>query len=193
MLQMPAIRKLQQFIIAIALALMALCPVVSFADGGIYINSAKIDRSGNYYRLTTTQSITFNSSLLDTLKRGVPLYVKTELEMTSRQLLWFDMTALSKARTVKLSYNVLTRQYSVYIPGSLQRTYRSFDSAMSAIRYQPSWAFAYASELSDDENYDVAVRTVLDVSQLPKPFQINVLSSRDWGLTSDWKHFSFTP
>ena len=193
MLQMLAIRKLQQFIIAIALALMALCPVVSFADGGIYINSAKIDRSGNYYRLTTTQSITFNSSLLDTLKRGVPLYFKTELEMTSRQLLWFDMTALSKARTVKLSYNVLTRQYSVYIPGSLQRTYRSFDSAMSAIRYQPSWAFAYASELSDDENYDVAVRTVLDVSQLPKPFKINVLSRRDWGLTSDWKHFSFTP
>ena len=190
---MTVLRKLSKIFAAIAFAVMALCPAVSFADSSITINSAKIDRSGNYYRLTTTQSINFSNNLIDTRQRGVPLYFKTELEMTSRQLLWFDMTALSKTRTIKLSYNVLTRQYSVYIPGSLQRTYRSFDSAMSAIRYQPSWAFAYTSELSEDENYDVAVRTSLDVSQLPKPFQINVLNSRDWGLTSDWKRFSFTP
>lgn len=187
------LKKLSKIIVVIAFSLIAIFPSTSFAEGDIYINSAKIDRSGNYYRLTTTQSFDLSDNLKDTLHRGIPLYFKTEIELTSRQLLWFDMTALSKTRTTRLSYNVLTRQYSVYISGSLQRSYRSLNSAISAIRYQPSWAFAYISELSDDETYEVAVKISLDVSQLPKPFQINALNSRDWGLASDWKHFYFTP
>ena len=187
------LKKLSKIIVVIAFSLIAIFPSTSFAEGDIYINSAKIDRSGNYYRLTTTQSFDLSDNLKDTLHRGIPLYFKTEIELTSRQLFWFDMTALSKTRTTRLSYNVLTRQYSVYISGSLQRSYRSLNSAISAIRYQPSWAFAYISELSDDETYEVAVKISLDVSQLPKPFQINALNSRDWGLASDWKHFYFTP
>lgn len=187
------LQKLSKIIVVIALSLIAIFPSTSFAESDIYINSAKIDRSGNYYRLTTTQFFDLSDNLKDTLHRGIPLYFKTEIELTSRQLLWFDMTALSKTRTTRLSYNVLTRQYSVYISGSLQRSYHSLNSAISAIRYQPSWAFAYISELSDDETYEVAVRISLDVSQLPKPFQINALNSRDWGLASDWKHFYFTP
>ena len=187
------LKKLSKIIVVIAFSLIAIFPSTSFAEGDIYINSAKIDRSGNYYRLTTTQSFDLSDNLKDTLHRGIPLYFKTEIELTSRQLLWFDMTALSKTRTTRLSYNVLTRQYSVYISGSLQRSYRSLNSAISAIRYQPSWAFAYISELSDVETYEVAVKISLDVSQLPKPFQINALNSRDWGLASDWKHFYFTP
>ncbi len=187
------LHRLLKFFAAMAFAVMAVFPSASFADGGIYINSAKINLSGNYYRLTTTLSISLGSDLTDTLRRGVPLYFKTELELSTHQLMFFDMTALSKTRTARLSYNVLTRQYSVYIPGSLQRSYRSLDSALSAIRYQPSWAFAYVSELSDDDTYDVAVRIGLDVSQLSKPFQMNALNSRDWGMTSDWRHFSYTP
>ena len=32
----------------------------------------------------------------------------------------------------------------------------------------------------------------LDVSQLPKPFQINAVTDREWTLESDWKRFTFT-
>jgi hypothetical protein len=30
-----------------------------------------------------------------------------------------------------------------------------------------------------------------DRSQLPRPIQINALTSREWTMDSDWKHFSF--
>jgi len=33
----------------------------------------------------------------------------------------------------------------------------------------------------------------LDASQLPKPFQINALASRDWSLQSEWYRWSFVP
>ena len=43
------------------------------------------------------------------------------------------------------------------------------------------------------ERYTARVREKLDVNQLPKPFQVNALASRDWQLASEWHKFSFTP
>jgi len=39
-----------------------------------------------------------------------------------------------------------------------------------------------AGELERGTRYDVSVRLRLDVNQLPKPFQVNALASRDWHL-----------
>ena len=38
-----------------------------------------------------------------------------------------------------------------------------------------------------------AVRMRLDTAQLPKPFQLNAIASRDWTLESDWHRWSMTP
>ena len=37
------------------------------------------------------------------------------------------------------------------------------------------------------ETYDAALRLRLDVTQLPRPFQISALGSKDWALSSDRK------
>jgi hypothetical protein len=47
--------------------------------------------------------------------------------------------------------------------------------------------------LTKGARYEAAVRLRLDVTQLPKPFQINALASRDWSLQSEWYRWSFTP
>jgi uncharacterized protein DUF4390 len=44
-----------------------------------------------------------------------------------------------------------------------------------------------------DLRYEAAVRLRLDTTQLPKPFQITALTSRDWNLQSEWVRWSFTP
>jgi hypothetical protein len=33
----------------------------------------------------------------------------------------------------------------------------------------------------------------LDTAQLPKPFQLNAVASRDWTLSSEWYRWSLTP
>jgi hypothetical protein len=33
----------------------------------------------------------------------------------------------------------------------------------------------------------------LDVSQLPKPFQVNAITSREWSLASDWREMPLPP
>ncbi len=47
--------------------------------------------------------------------------------------------------------------------------------------------------LTKGARYEAAVRLRLDVTQLPKPFQINALASRDWSMQSEWYRWSFTP
>jgi hypothetical protein len=33
----------------------------------------------------------------------------------------------------------------------------------------------------------------LDTAQLPKPFQVNAIASRDWSLASDWHRWTLAP
>jgi hypothetical protein len=55
------------------------------------------------------------------------------------------------------------------------------------------WKFADRSMLRVGETYATAVRMRLDTTQLPKPFQINAITNRDWTLESDWKRSTFEP
>jgi len=49
------------------------------------------------------------------------------------------------------------------------------------------------SDFQRGVRYDAAARLRLDVNQLPKPFQVDALASREWQLASDWYRFPFTP
>ena len=186
------IRRLSHFLLCLAIALLVVKPAFS-ASSDIQINTARIEYSGKTYKLFTSFSMDFNHSLEETLLHGIPLYFKTEIEIIRPRAFWFDDVPVSKSRTTRISYNVLTRQYSISIPGTLQRNYSSLEDALSAIRYPPRWTIADSSDLEAGEKYDVGVRIMLDVSQLPKPFQINALNNRDWRLSSDWQWFSYRP
>ena len=52
---------------------------------------------------------------------------------------------------------------------------------------------ARAGDLARGTRYEASIRLRLDVNQLPKPFQVNALTSREWQLASDWRRFPFTP
>ena len=42
------------------------------------------------------------------------------------------------------------------------------------------------------EPYEAALRLRLDVTQLPRPFQISALGNKEWSLASDWKTWQAT-
>ncbi len=172
---------------------MAMMPVWSFAADNIQISTAKIEYSDDTYKLLTRFSLDFNHSLEETLSHGIPLYFKTEIEISRPRTFWFDDVTISKSRITRIYYNVLTRQYSIAISGALQRNYDSLKEALSAICYPPGWIIASSSDLLSGEQYTVSVRVMLDISQLPKTFQINALNNHNWRLVSDWKQFSYVP
>ena len=62
--------------------------------------------------------------------------------------------------------------------------------ALSRVR---DWYVADRVTVKKDLTYQAAVRMRLDTAQLPKPFQVNAIASRDWTLASDWHRWVKTP
>ncbi|WP_016836071.1 DUF4390 domain-containing protein [Herbaspirillum lusitanum] len=178
---------MQRVLLALALLFCQTCIQAAEID----VTHASLEATDDGYRLSTSYAFELNRSLEDALVRGVPLYFTTDVQLTRRRWYWFDEVSISVSRTVRLSYNVLTRQYHASTSGQLQQSFSSLEDAMSLIRRPPRWNIADKNTLKSGDIYNVGLRMRLDVAQLPKPFQINALNNSDWRLSSDWKEFTF--
>lgn len=161
------------------------------AADGIEVEQAHLESSSEGYRLSATFAFDLNRGLEDAVTRGIPLYFTTEVEITRPRWYWFDTKVASESQTIRISYNVLTRQYHAAINGRLQLSFESLEEALSLVRRPNRWVVADNDDLKPGQVYDVAIRMQLDVAQLPKPFQVHALNSSDWRLTTDWQHFTY--
>ncbi|MDP5009261.1 MAG: DUF4390 domain-containing protein, partial [Glaciimonas sp.] len=98
------------------------------------------------------------------------------------------------------AYNVLTRRYHASVISkqqqntnslSLQQSFATLNEALSLVRRPSRWVIVEKGVLPIGETYKVAVRMGLDISQLPKPFQVNSFNNSDWRFSSDWKIFNY--
>ncbi|MDB5842056.1 MAG: hypothetical protein JWQ23_4008 [Herminiimonas sp.] len=161
------------------------------AAEGIEITQAHLESTDEGYKLSATFGVQLNPGLEDALARGIPLYFTTEVEITRPRWYWFDEKAITASQTVRISYNLLTRQYRTVVSGSLQQNFSTLEDALSMIRRPSRWLVAGKGALKPGETYNVAIHMELDVAQLPKPFQVHAMNSSDWRVSSDWKYFTF--
>jgi hypothetical protein len=158
---------------------------------GVDIVQAHLESTDDGVKLSATFAFDLNRGLEEAITHGLPLYFTTEVELTRPRWYWFDEKAITESQTIRLSYNVLTRQYHAAILGRLQQSFSSLDDALSLIRRPSRWLVADNSSLKSGAVYSVAVRMRLDVAQLAKPFQVNAINNADWRLSSDWKTFLY--
>lgn len=183
---------LTRMLLASLLAALTLVPFPARA-ADIEITQAHLESSEDGYRLSAGFVFELNHSLEEAVTHGIPLHFTTEIELTRPRWYWFDEHAITALRTVRISYNVLTRQYHVAILGSIQQSFATLDDALSLIRRPSRWVVAEKGALKRGANYNVALQMRLNLEYLPKPFQVNSLNNSDWRLATDWKHFNFRP
>ncbi|MDH4286058.1 MAG: DUF4390 domain-containing protein [Gallionella sp.] len=158
---------------------------------GIAVNKAEMRLSDGGYQLSATYDINLTFAAQQALTNGVPLYFVGEFLMTRSRWYWFDEKIFHGEQSVKLSYNVLTRQYRLS-RGTLYQNFASYEDALNILARQGSAAIP-AELVKEDGNYIVAVRLRLDVAQLPLPLQVNALTGRDWALDSNWYRWMVRP
>ena len=64
---------------------------------------------------------------------------------------------------------------------------------MGLLKSVRQWRVIEKGMLSPGDSYEAQVRMRLDVNQLPKPFQVNAITSREWSLASDWHELAVPP
>jgi hypothetical protein len=173
------------------LALLATSMRVAVA-GDIPVTSASLSVDGDEILLAAEFEVDLTPALEQALDKGVPLYFTIELELSRPRIMWFPDKVASWSITYRISYSSLTRQYRVS-SGPLGQTFESLGDVERFIGHVASRPVASTSDVAKGVQYEAAVRMKLDVNQLPKPFQVNALASRDWQLASDWYRFDFTP
>jgi hypothetical protein len=163
----------------------------AFAEG-IEVSSATIEPADDGWSLEAAFEMQFSQRLEEAVNRGVPLYFVVEFEMSRPRWYWFDEKPIQLSQTYKISYTPLLRQYRLSM-GSQYQNFTRFEEVTRVLSRLRGWHIADKGALKKDQVYQAAVRMRLDTAQLPKPFQLNAIASRDWTLASDWHRWTMTP
>jgi hypothetical protein len=184
-------RKLSRLIALFAWALALVSGAAAHAEGIDVRNAALVAGEEGYF-LEADFEITLNPTLEDALNKGVPLYFLLEFEVIRPRWYWFNEKVLNAQQTYRLTYNALTRQYRLGF-GSLFQNFSALSEAIDFLSRVRRRQVLEPGVLDKGNTYTAGVRMRLDVSQLPKPFQLNALASRDWNFGSEWHRWSVTP
>ena len=165
------------------------------AAEGIVINKAEARLTEEGYQLSADYNIQLSQTVETALKRGVTLYFVSELTINRSRWYWFDTDVVRDEQIAKLSFNALTQQYRI-THGSLFQSFYELKDALRVLGHQT--APPVALSMLDKQGGGFFTRLMkrgsdccsamaqmrLDVTQLPKPLQVNALTNEDWNLES---------
>lgn len=131
--------------------------------------------------------------LKQALRRGVPLNFTLGWQLSAPTVasyrFKFDQLIGDDSNIYyKLTFHPLTNRYRVTV-GAFSTDYDTLDAALRAIGAVANWKVLHKGTLSgtDARETKAEIRLLLSTSKLPKPFQINALTSKNWHLDSGWK------
>ncbi|HUF81246.1 MAG TPA: DUF4390 domain-containing protein [Burkholderiales bacterium] len=177
---------------ALAALLLALAAPFPARAEGIEIINAALIASEQGPVLEAEFEITLTHTLEEALSKGVPLYFTLEFELIRPRWYWFNDKVADYRQQYRLSYSALARQYRVGV-GKLYQNFSSLPEALAFLNRVRLREVVAAGALSKGTSYIAALRLRLDTSQLPSPFQITAVGSRDWNLGSGWYRWTIAP
>jgi hypothetical protein len=160
----------------------------AYADG-IEVKSASLAQDDDGWHVDAQFDLQLSPRLEEAVNRGVPLYFVLDFELSRPRWYWFDEKPIQKSQTYRISYTPLLRQYRLSV-GSAYQNFTRFDEVTRVLSRVRDWHVADKGAIRGDGPYQANVRMRLDTAQLPKPFQLNAIASKDWAPASEWYRWS---
>lgn len=162
------------------------------------ITRLRVERADDGVYLSANVRFDLPAVVEDALLKGIAIFFVVEADIYRDRWYWTDPRVASAARTLRLAYQPLTGRWRVNIVSglitsssglraTLNQNYETLPEALSAIQRLTRWKIAEASEVEADANYALDLNFRLDLSQLPRPFQIGVAGQRDWTISAQLK------
>ena len=185
---------------ALSVLLLAACLCLPWASSAraaapAEITQLRTERGEEGVYLSAVVRFELPAVVEDALLKGIAIYFVVEADVYRERWYWTDVRAASAARTLRLAYQPLTGRWRVNIvPGliasssglraTLSQNYDTMSEALSAIQRVAHWKIADASEVEPGVPYMLNLNFWLDLSQLPRPFQIGVAGQREWAIAA---------
>jgi uncharacterized protein DUF4390 len=156
------------------------------------ITQLRLERTDEGVLLSANVEFEMPAIIDDALAKGIPMFFVAEAVLFRDRWYWYDKEVAAAARHMRLSYQPLTRRWRLVVSPTpignsglaLGQTFDTREEAFAAVQRVSHWKIADATAVDPDQRYNVDFRFRLDVSQLPRPFQIGAVGHADWNITA---------
>lgn len=166
--------------------------LIGSAQAAAELQEVSVRRTGDGLILSAAIAVDLPPSVEDALLKSVPLYFVMQTDVLRERWYWSDKKLASRARTFRLAYQPLTRQWRVSVaagagPGgtlqyALHQNHATLDKALAAISRVAGWQVAEAAQIEGETGLLLDFRFWLDPALLPRPFQLGVNTRHEWGV-----------
>ena len=176
-----------------ACALLLCFSQVSQVSRAADLKQLNVERAEDGVYLSAVVNFELPAAVEDALSKGIAMFFVAEADVYQNRWYWSDRRVASATRTIRLAFQPLTRRWrvnianglinSVGLRATLNQNYESLPEAMSAVQRLSRWRIADNAEIEADGNHRIEFNFNLDLSQLPRPFQIGVVGQKDWAVS----------
>ncbi|MEI8324802.1 MAG: DUF4390 domain-containing protein [Betaproteobacteria bacterium] len=180
--------------LALLLAALLLCPVATQAQPApAEIVQFRLEHSDEGVFLSAQMKFELSSAVQVALQKGITVYFVAEAQLLRNRWYWTDKKLATATRHTRLNYLPLTRRWRIIAThgaaaGSssgmtLNQEFESLEEALSALSRLSHWKIAEAADVDPEVHHNVDFGFRLDLSALPRPFQIGILGQTEWAVS----------
>jgi hypothetical protein len=183
-------RALRQLCIGAFVLLASVCQ----AQIATEISQYQVERQEDEVLVSAQVVFELPPAVEEALLKGIPMFFVTEATVLRERWYWYDRKLASVQRHMRLAYQPLTRRWRLNVSAgsgrevsvglALNPSFDTLEDALSAIKRVSRWKIADTADLESGLKYKVNFSFKLDLSQLPRPFQIGALGQSDWDLAA---------
>ncbi|MDB5861100.1 MAG: hypothetical protein JWQ76_4789 [Ramlibacter sp.] len=183
--------------VAFACAFVLLLLATALAPARAQVTGAEVthmlvERGDDGILLSTTVKFDLPTVIEEALAKGIPMFFVAEAAIYRDRWYWYDKRVSYAARHMRLAFQPLTRRWRLQVSSSpignsglvLGQMFDTREEALAAVQRISRWRIADASAIDPDSTQFVEYRFRLDVSQLPRPFQIGAVGQSEWNITA---------
>jgi hypothetical protein len=190
----PLLERAAAWLAAVLLLVrLALIPAPARAQAPpAEVTQLVVERNDDGVHLSATVSFELPLVVEEALAKGIPMYFVAEAAIFRDRWYWTDKRVASAARHMRLSFQPLTRRWRLQVSSApignsglvLGQMFDSREEALAAVQRVSRWRIADAADIDPQATNTVEFRFRLDVSQLPRPFQIGAVGQSEWNISA---------
>ena len=156
------------------------------------ISQLQVERGDEGILLSATVRFDLPTVIEEALAKGIPMFFVAEASIYRDRWYWYDKRVSYAARHMRLAFQPLTRRWRLQVSSHpignsglvLGQMFDTREEAMAAVQRISRWRISDLAAADPESTHTVEFRFRLDVSQLPRPFQIGAVGQGEWTISA---------
>ncbi len=173
-----------------ALATLLLPPELPAQDsrkGRVEVRSASTERNNGVHYLNARIDYRLSRQAREALDKGVALNFELQINLSQMRRFIWDSGVASLRQRYQLSFHALTQRFVVInLNSGESESFADLASALASLGTIDRLPVIDAALLDDNARYEIALRSIVDIKELPASVRLLSLVWGNWRVASDW-------